>query len=325
MKIIVTGAAGFIGSHLSRRLLQEGCSVTGIDCFTDYYPRWIKERNIAPLSASRHFRLIPGDLDEIPLRRTLTSADAVFHLAAQAGVRASWGRNFSIYLKNNIHVTQKLLEAAKGIPLQKIIFASSSSVYGLTPDLPMTETSFLRPLSPYGVTKLAAEQMCFLYFKNYGVPTVSLRFFTVYGPGQRPDMAFHKFFKAIKDHQKITIYGDGLQTRDFTYVDDIVEANVAALDKGKVGQVYNIGGGHRETLDRLFPLFERICGKPVRIKREEYQKGDVLHTFAQIDKARRDLDFRPKMTLEEGLRREWEWIKELYPDSRPSNKKGQLS
>lgn len=322
MKIIVTGAAGFIGSHLCRRLLEDGCSVTGIDCFTDYYPRWIKERNVAPLLEARHFKLISEDLDAWPLKRTLKAADAVFHLAAQAGVRASWGDNFSVYIKNNIQVTQKLLEAAKDVPLKKIVFASSSSVYGLTPDLPMSETSLLLPLSPYGVTKLAAEKLCFLYYKNYGVPAVSLRFFTVYGPGQRPDMAFHKFFKAIMDGRKITIYGDGRQTRDFTYIDDIVAANVAALHQGRAGQVYNVGGGHREILDRLFPVFERICGKPVRFRREERQKGDVLHTLAKIDKARKELAFLPRMPLEEGLRREWEWIQDLYGRRAPARKKG---
>ena len=322
MKILVTGAAGFIGSHLCRRLLEDGCSVTGIDCFADYYPRWIKERNVAPLLKSRRFKLIPEDLDAWPLKRLLKASDAVFHLAAQAGVRASWGDNFSVYIKNNIQVTQKLLEAAKDVPLKKIVFASSSSVYGLTPDLPMSETSLLQPLSPYGVTKMAAERLCFLYHKNYGLPAVSLRFFTVYGPGQRPDMAFHKFFKAILEGQRITLYGDGRQTRDFTYVDDIVEANVAALHKGRAGQVYNVGGGHREILDHLFPVFERICGKPVRLHREERQKGDVLHTLAKIDKAREDLAFQPRMPLEEGLRREWEWIQDLYRRAAPSRKKG---
>lgn len=312
MKIIVTGAAGFIGSHLCRRLLDEGCSVTGIDCFTDFYPRWMKEKNLAPLAKEKHFKLITKDLNDLPLKRILKKADALLHLAAQAGVRSSWGQSFSIYIQNNILATQKLLEAAKDAPLKRFLFASSSSVYGLTPDLPMTESSLLYPLSPYGVTKLASEQLCFLYYKNYGVPAVSLRLFTVYGPGQRPDMAFHKFFRAIRDHKKITIFGDGKQTRDFTYVDDIVAANVSALDKGKPGQVYNVGGGHRETLRRLFPLFENICREPVSIDWRERQKGDVLHTFAKIDKARKDLDFNPRTTLEEGLRREWEWIQQLY-------------
>jgi UDP-glucose 4-epimerase len=316
MKILVTGAAGFIGSHLCRRLLSEGCSVTGIDCFTDYYPRWMKERNVAPLLKARRFKLIDKDLNALPLRDLLLGVDAVYHLAAQAGVRASWGRNFSVYLKNNIQASQALLEAAKGLPLRKFVYASSSSVYGLTPDIPMTETSLLYPLSPYGVSKLAAEQLCFLYHKNYGLPTVALRFFTVYGPGQRPDMAFHKFFKAVLEGEPITVYGDGRQTRDFTFVDDIVEANLAALTKGRDGQVYNVGGGHRETLGGLFPLFEEICGRPVRIAKAEAQKGDVRHTFARIEKARRDLGFKPRTELRDGLAQEWDWIRRLYAPAR---------
>jgi UDP-glucose 4-epimerase len=316
MKVLVTGAAGFIGSHLSRRLLAEGCTVTGIDCFADYYPRWIKERNIAPLLRSKRFRLIDKDLNDLPLPRILREHEAVYHLAAQAGVRASWGRSFSVYLRNNIQASQSLLEAAKGVPLKKFIYASSSSVYGLTPDIPMSETSPLLPLSPYGVSKLAAEQLCFLYHKCYGTPTVALRFFTVYGPGQRPDMAFHKFFKAILEGAPISVYGDGRQTRDFTFVDDIVEANLAALTRGRTGQVYNVGGGHRETLRDLLPLFEDICALPVRVERAEAQKGDVLHTAARLDKARRDLGFKPRTALREGLEREWDWIRRLYASRR---------
>jgi UDP-glucose 4-epimerase len=312
MIVLVTGAAGFIGAHLCRRLLGEGHEVIGVDNYADFYPRWIKEGNIAPLLRSKKFKFIARDLAELSLRKLLKTVDTVFHLAAQAGVRASWGTHFSVYLKNNVQSTQKLLEAAKDASLSRLIYASSSSVYGLTPDLPMTETSRLYPLSPYGVTKLAAEQLCFLYHKNYGVPTVALRFFTVYGPGQRPDMAFHKFFKAILGGREIAVYGDGRQTRDFTYVDDIVEANLAALKKAKIGQVYNVGGGHREELARLFPLFEAICGKPVRIRWLERQKGDVLHTWAYIDKARKELGFRPRTDIRTGLQREWEWILKLY-------------
>ncbi len=312
MTVLVTGAAGFIGSHLCRRLLDEGHEVIGVDNYADFYPRWIKEANTASLRRSKKFRFVARDLDKLPLKNLLKTVDFVFHLAAQPGVRASWGSHFSVYLKNNVLTTQKLLEAAKDAPLDKMIYASSSSVYGLTSDMPMAETSPLHPLSPYGVTKLAAEQLCFLYFKNYGVPTVALRFFTVYGPGQRPDMAFHKFFKAILEGREIAVYGDGRQTRDFTYIDDIVEANMAALKKGKLGQVYNVGGGHREELARLFPLFETICGKPLRTRLQERQKGDVLHTWASIDKARSQLGFRPKTDLLAGLQQEWEWIRRLY-------------
>ncbi|MGB7295145.1 MAG: NAD-dependent epimerase/dehydratase family protein [Candidatus Aminicenantales bacterium] len=312
MKAIVTGAAGFIGSHLCLRLLRQGAHVIGVDSFTDFYPRWIKERNLAPLAADPHFEFHSGDIVELPLEELLPHIDVLCHLAAQAGVRSSWGENFSVYIQNNIQSTQRLLEAVKGMPLGVFLYASSSSVYGLTPTLPMTEASPLHPLSPYGVTKLAAEQLCFLYFKNYAVPTVSLRFFTVYGPGQRPDMAFHKFFRAITEDRALEIFGDGEQTRDFTYVDDIVEACLSAVRRGRPGEVYNIGGGHRERLSDLFPLFEEICGTKIRIERAEPQKGDVLHTFADIRKARRDLGYSPRTDLGEGLRTEWEWIKTLY-------------
>ena len=315
---LVTGAAGFIGSHLTRRLLKEGFSVIGVDCFSDYYPRWIKEQNISPLLKNKDFEFHPHDLIEIDLKDILGRVDFVFHLAAQAGVRASWGDNFSVYVRNNIQATQKLLEAAKDIPLQKFIFASSSSVYGLTPTLPMTETSLLYPLSPYGVTKLSAEQLCFLYFKNYHVPTISLRFFTVFGPGQRPDMAFHRFFKSINEGSEITVFGDGNQTRDFTYIADIVEACLSACQRGKIGETYNIGGGHREKLADIFPLLEEICQKKPKLAWLEKQKGDVQDTLASIEKAQGDLGYVPRTALEEGLREEWMWIRQLYA----SRKKG---
>jgi nucleoside-diphosphate-sugar epimerase len=312
MKALVTGAAGFIGSHLSRRLLREGAQVIGIDSFTDFYPRWIKERNLGSLVGNPHFEFHARDILELDLEEFLSRVDVVCHLAAQAGVRSSWGENFSVYIQNNIQSTQRLLEAAKGKPLGLFLYASSSSVYGLTPTLPMSEANPLYPLSPYGVTKLAAEQLCFLYFKNYGVPTVSLRFFTVYGPGQRPDMAFHKFFRAISEDRTLEIFGDGEQTRDFTFIDDIIEACLSASRKGKPGEVYNIGGGHRERLNNLIPLLEEICGKRIKTARAERQKGDVLHTFADIRKARRDLGYSPRTDLSTGLREEWEWVKSLY-------------
>ena len=311
MICLVTGAAGFIGSHLCRRLLKDGHTVTGVDCFTDYYPRSLKEKNVEPLLQDARFRLIAEDLDTFDLRETLKGTEVVFHLAAQAGVRSSWGRNFSVYARNNILVTQKVLEAAREITPRRIVYASTSSVYGLTPVLPMTETAPLYPISPYGVTKLAAEQLCFLYHNNFGLPTLSLRFFTVYGPGQRPDMAFHKFFQAIGEDREIAVFGDGRQTRDFTYIDDIVEANIAAMTLGKPGETYNIGGGHRETLNDLFPIMEDITGKKVRTVRVEKQKGDMTDTCADIGKARRELGYSPRTPLEQGLLAEWNWVREI--------------
>ena len=312
MKVLVTGAAGFIASRLCRRLLDDGLDVHGLDCFTDYYPRWIKTRNLQPLLKDRRFKFTEADLNDCPLGRILRSVESVYHLAAQAGVRASWGRSFESYIRHNIAATQRLLEAAKDRPLRKIVYASSSSVYGLTPDLPMTETSPLIPISPYGVTKLAAEQLAYLYHKNHGLPVVSLRFFTVFGPGQRPDMAFHKFFKAILEGREIPVFGDGSQTRDFTYIDDIVEALRSAERVGAPGEVYNVGGGHRERLSDLFPVLEEITGRPVKIRKIESQKGDAPHTFASIEKARRDLGFSPRTPLRDGLEREWAYIHDLY-------------
>lgn len=312
MICLVTGAAGFIGSHVCWRLLEKGFRVVGVDSFTDFYPKWIKEKNILPLLRKEKFEFIPEDLNRLDLKNLLRKADYIFHLAAQAGVRASWGQNFSIYTQNNIEATQRLLEAAKASQIKKFIFASSSSVYGFCPELPMSETSPVRPFSPYGVSKLAAEQLCFLYFKNYGVPCVSLRFFTVYGPKQRPDMAFHKFFRAVSEDKPISIFGDGRQTRDFTYIDDVVEANFAALEKGKIGETYNIGGGNRKKLENILPILDNICQKKIKVKWEEKQKGDVPHTFAKIDKARKDFNYSPRIELYDGLKEEWIWLQNLY-------------
>lgn len=313
---LVSGAAGFIGSRLALKLCEAGHPVVGVDSFTDFYPRWIKERNLDPLRSRPGFEFIEADLNDLDLEALVNRVDAVFHLAAQAGVRSSWGRSFEVYLRNNIQATQGLLEAAKGAPkLRRFVYASSSSVYGLSPDLPASETSLCYPLSPYGVSKLSAEQLCFLYYKNFGVPTVALRFFTVYGPGQRPDMAFHKFFKLLSEGRPIPIFGDGRQTRDFTFVDDIVAANLACLERGREGESYNIGGGHREPLRELLPVFEEITGVKPRLQELERQKGDVPHTFADIRKARADLGYAPRTALREGLAREWEWIQALYGHS----------
>ncbi len=312
MNCLVTGAAGFIGSRLCLRLHKEGFSVTGIDCFTDYYPRFIKEKNLEPLLELERFRFVEEDINQMEITRIMSRADTVFHLAAQAGVRSSWGRKFSDYTSNNIETTQKILEACKMNPVKKLVYASSSSVYGDCPDLPMRESSRLFPYSPYGVTKLAAEHLCSLYFRNYGVPTVSLRFFTVYGPGQRPDMAFHKFLKAAAEEKPIVVYGNGGQTRDFTYVGDIVEANLSAMKIGKPGEIYNIGGGHNRKLKDIFPIMEQVTGRKIAITYTESQKGDVPHTSADISKAEADLNYNPRTRLEDGLRKEWQWMRQLY-------------
>ncbi|MCJ7806737.1 MAG: NAD-dependent epimerase/dehydratase family protein, partial [Clostridia bacterium] len=239
---LVTGVAGFIGSHLVRRLLAEGCRVIGIDCFTDYYDRGIKEKNISDLLEQARFTMIRRDIVDLE-DNWFEGVQWVFHQAAQAGVRASWGDQFAHYTHHNVLSTQRLLEWARHSGIERFIYASSSSVYGASGKLPMHEDDLPRPLSPYGVTKLAAEHLCNLYHQNFALPATSLRYFTVYGPGQRPDMAFHRFIRAILKDEELVVYGSGEQTRDFTYIDDIVEANLSAASAQNVlGRVYNIGG-----------------------------------------------------------------------------------
>jgi UDP-glucose 4-epimerase len=308
MKALVTGAAGFIGSHLSGALLDAGAAVTGIDCFTDYYPRPFKEANLATLRGRSGFTFVEAALQDTDLKLHLSGVTHVFHLAAQAGVRKSWGRDFDVYTRDNIQATQRLLEALVGVPIQKYVYASSSSVYGDHVPLPLREDSYLQPVSPYGVSKLAAEHLGHLYLESHGVPAVSLRFFTVYGPRQRPDMAFQRFLTAIKEGRPITVYGDGEQTRDFTFVGDIVAANIAAADRGVPGSVYNVGGGSRVTLNRVLELIGRVTGKTVTIQREPAQKGDMRHTYADTSLARRDLNFVPRVNLESGLEQQYRWL-----------------
>jgi len=243
MRALVTGVAGFIGSTLAERLLADGADVVGIDAFTDYYPRPIKEANIEALRAHARFRFVEARIQDADLAALLTDRTHVFHLAAQAGVRKSWGTDFAVYTVNNIEATQVLLEAACARPLERFVYASSSSAYGDNVAIPMREDALPQPVSPYGVTKLAAEQLCYLYHVNHGVPAVSLRYFTVYGPRQRPDMGFHRFLSATLEGRAITLFGDGAQTRDFTFVQDAVTATVAAATLGVPGRVYNIGGG----------------------------------------------------------------------------------
>jgi UDP-glucose 4-epimerase len=304
MKTLVTGCAGFIGSHLAERLLREGYEVIGIDCFTDYYPREIKEANISNALNHSKFKLIEEDLlemDEFP------EVDYVFHEAAQAGVRASWGKSFEIYTRNNIEATQKLLEFYKDREIKKFVYASSSSVYG-DAELPMKENSPLKPVSPYGVTKLAGENLCYLYWKNYGVPIVSLRYFTVYGPRQRPDMAIHKFVKAILNEEEITVYGDGTQTRDFTHVDDVVDATLLAADNDLVGEVFNVGGGSRISVNELIKKIEDATGKKAQAKYVEKQKGDLRDTLADVKKAKKELVWKPKININVGVKSVVEWF-----------------
>ena len=308
MNALVTGAAGFIGSTLAGRLLDRGASVTGLDCFTDYYPRPIKERNLGALMARSGFTFVEGRIQDADLTSLLEKVTHVFHLAAQAGVRRSWGRDFGVYTVHNIEATQVLLEACVGRPLQRLVYASSSSVYGDGLEGPMREDAMVQPVSPYGVTKLAAEQLCYLYAVNEGVPAVSLRYFTVYGPRQRPDMAFHRFLNAAIRGETISVFGDGQQTRDFTYVSDAVDATIAAAERGEIGRTYNIGGGSRVSVNDVLEIIGRVTGRSLRVERGPAQKGDMRDTWADTSRARAGLGFRPAVSLEEGLTEEYRWI-----------------
>jgi UDP-glucose 4-epimerase len=310
MRCVVTGVAGFVGSHLAERLLADGHEVCGIDAFIDYYPRAIKERNLEGPRSWGNFTFVEGNLLDLPLATLLEGANVIFHQAAQAGVRASWGHEFALYVDCNVLATQRLLEAAMKVEtLQRFVYASSSSVYGDTNILPVREDVTPHPLSPYGVTKLAAEHLCSLYYQNFGVPTVSLRYFTVYGPRQRPDMAFHRFCKAAATHQPIHVYSDGLQTRDFTYISDIIEANMcAATVDTAVGEVVNIAGGSRVTVHHVLQLLQEISENSVNVVFDPKQHGDVRDTFADTTRAEQVLGYRPQVTLRQGLIDEFAYI-----------------
>lgn len=314
MRCLVTGVAGFIGSHLAERLLADGHEVCGIDNFLDYYPRSIKEDNLRGLRLQPHFTFVEGDLLAMDLQPYLANVGWIFHQAAQPGVRASWGKDFARYTDCNVLVTQRLLELALHARyLKRFVYASSSSVYGDAHVLPLAESALPRPLSPYGVTKLAAECLCKLYYENFRVPTVSLRYFTVYGPRQRPDMAFHRFCRALIACQPIHIYGDGEQTRDFTYVSDVVEANIlAATREQAIGKVLNIAGGTRASIYQAVQLLQNISGLSASIIAEEKQYGDVRHTCAATTRAEQILGYYPGVSLREGLLREFHYMLSLY-------------
>jgi UDP-glucose 4-epimerase len=316
MKALVTGAAGFIGSHLTESLIASGADVVGVDCFTDYYPRDIKLDNLQAAGRHPRFRLVDAALQTADLAPLLEGVTHVFHLAAQAGVRRSWGQDFLAYTSHNVDATQRLLEAVRDRPIARFVYASSSSVYGDAVSIPMREDARVQPVSPYGVTKLAAEHLCNLYQVNYGVPAVSLRYFTVYGPRQRPDMGFHRFLRAALTGQPITLYGDGGQTRDFTFVADAVAATRAAGDRGRPGAVYNIGGGSRVSITQVLDEIGRLTTRALEIRREPAQKGDMRDTFADTSLARADLGFVPGHALQDGLAAERDWMARVLAAAR---------
>lgn len=312
MKVLITGVAGFIGSSIADRCFELGADVRGIDMFTDNYSPAIKRENIALLKMNDNFEFTEGNILEADLQTLFDGVDVVFHQAAIPGVRDSWGKKFQEYIDNNILVTQKLLEAAKSVNLKKFVYASSSSVYGDAESFPTSEAALPKPMSPYGVTKLSAEHLCMLYHKNHGVPCVGLRYFTVYGPRQRQDMAFHKLLRAVREKSSFPLFGDGSQTRDFTFIKDAVDANLAASEKGVPGVAYNIGGGSRVSMNHVIDIVRKVTGEEPDIERKEKQKGDVKDTSADISLAEKDLGYCPSVGLEEGLTFEWEWIKQLY-------------
>jgi nucleoside-diphosphate-sugar epimerase len=311
VKCLVTGVAGFIGSHLAERLGAEGHQVVGVDAFTDYYPEAIKLANLRRCAADPSFRLVRGNLLELTPPALLEDVEVVFHLAAQAGVRASWGQAFEQYTSWNVLATQQLLEACRGRGLRRFVYSSSSAVYGRS-ELPMREESPTRPLSPYGVSKLAAEHLCSLYAQAYGVPTVSLRYFTVFGPRQRPDMAFHRFIRALRAGTPIPLFGDGRQTRDFTYVADVIDATVrAAQAEIEPGTVLNVAGGVRVELRDAIGLLERLTGREAVIAAGSPPAGEMAHTYADTTRTVALLGWRPKTSLADGLREEARWIEAM--------------
>ena len=306
---LVTGVAGFVGSHLAERLIADGHAVIGIDCFTDYYARALKERNLVALRREARFQFIEADLVSTDLTEIVRDATLIFHLAGQAGVRASWGKSFDAYTRNNLLATQMVLEAAKQNPPEKIVFASSSSIYGDAETLPTFEDAMPQPVSPYGVTKLACEHLCRLYTRNYNLPIITVRFFTVYGPRQRPDMAFARFIRAARANQEIVVFGDGEQTRDFTFVADTVDGTIRAARAGAPGAIYNLGGGSRVSVNQVLRELEMILEQPVRVRYEAAQAGDARDTAADIRRAQTVLGFAPRGALATGLRAQVEWMR----------------
>lgn len=312
MNALVTGCAGFIGSHLSDALLQDGHTVTGVDCFNENYSREDKLRNLEQARQWDAFNFRTLDLASADTDTLVADVDVVFHLAGEPGVRTSWGTRFEAYLRNNVLATQRLLEAARAHPEKRVVLASSSSIYGQAERFPTPESTVPQPLSPYGTTKLCAEHLCQLYAKNYGVSTVILRYFSVFGPRQRPDMAFSIFCRSIIRSDQIRIFGSGKQTRDFTFVTDVVSATRAAsLSTTALGGTYNIGGGSQVALMDALSILASIAGYDPRVEYLDSQHGDVRDTRADITSASQHLDYSPRITVEEGLEAQLDWTRTI--------------
>jgi UDP-glucuronate 4-epimerase len=308
-RVVVTGCAGFLGSHLSERLLEDGHDVLGVDCFTDYYSREVKEGNLERLRDEPRFTFRELDLSvRGNSRGLLEGVDAVIHLAAQAGVRGSFGEGFATYLRHNVSATQALLEEAVRHPVKTFTYASSSSVYGNAPSYPTTEESPRRPVSPYGMTKVATEELAGVYHRTYGVPVVGLRYFTAYGPRQRPDMAFTRFLTRAIRRLPLPVIGDGRQIRDFTFVDDVVDGTIAAARHGRPGSVYNIGGGRPVELRQAIQMIEDLIGRRIELQRRPAQVGEAKATGCDGSRAREELGYAPRISLEHGLAAQLNWV-----------------
>ena len=318
MKVLVTGAAGFIGSHLVEECLRRGWTVDAIDSLTTSYSPTAKVRNAEHFRRHPRCTYIEQDILDIDLPSLLDGTSIVFHLAAQAGVRASWGQSFDVYTQLNVTVLQRLLEASRDTGLDRFVFASSSSVYGDADSLPTPEDEVLKPLSPYGATKALGEHLTYLYFRNYGVPTVNLRYFSVYGPRQRPDMAFHRAIEAGLSGVEFRLFGDGRQTRDFTYVADAMHGTMAAAEHAPPGSTYNVGGGSRVSMLEVLDIIGEEMGDSLNVVHEETHQGDARDTAADISAAQRDLGYVPRWTVEQGLREQIAWHRALSSLSRPA-------
>lgn len=320
-KYLVTGCAGFVGSQICRALLRDLSAtdvVVGVDSMTSFYSADMKHANVASIRdvvpQSGRFNFVRADLGLIDIAQLLDGVDVLFHQAGQAGVRPSWGDEFANYVRQNVIVTQRLLEAARGTPsIRRFVNASSSSVYGDAETFPTAETARPMPRSPYGVTKLAAENLCSLYAANFGVPTVSLRYFTVYGPGQRPDMAFTRLCTSLLTRTPFRLFGDGSQIRDFTYIDDVVRANLLAAHGEHIvpGAVINISGGSSTSLTEVITTIEDLAGQDVPIDRIPIAHGDVHRTGGDSGRAEAMLAWHPTVTLRDGLDQQLNWIKSL--------------
>ena len=312
MRALVTGAAGFIGSHLLERCCELGLDVVGIDSFTDYYDESLKRANLNEVRERfPSIEVVQADVLDVDLRHLLDGVDVVFHQAGQPGVRASWGTTFESYLRHNVLATQRLLEACRSASVSRLVYASSSSIYGNAPAYPTSERDLPCPVSPYGVTKLAAEHLCSLYAHNFGLPTVSLRYFTVYGPRQRPDMATHRLIRSALTSDEFCLFGDGSKIRDFTYVSDVVAANLAAATADiPVGSVFNIAGGTSCTMLDLIASVASAVGAAPRVIREADAVGDVKRTGGSTDRALEQLGWRPEVGLDEGVSRQAGWMRQ---------------